>query len=124
VEEVKGIATEALRNKDIEAKNGPTFAKSAQDGPPSRSVADYWPELCLEFTWARHAVPLHQGARGLVCLGWRETLLVDGAEEIGDEAVAGGFDAGIVFDEAEAEDVHVEADGAAAAFEVGERIGG
>jgi hypothetical protein len=49
-------------------------------------------------------------------------LFADGADEIGEETVAGGVDAGVVFDEAEAEDVEVEADGGAAAFEIGERV--
>jgi hypothetical protein len=53
---------------------------------------------------------------------WSE-LFADGADEVGQEAVAGGVNAGIVFDEGEAEDVEIEADGRAAAFEVGERVG-
>src|ERR1700722_14023187 len=48
-------------------------------------------------------------------------LFADGADEIGEEAVAGGVDAGVVLDEREAEDVEIEADGGAAAFEIGER---
>jgi hypothetical protein len=50
-------------------------------------------------------------------------LCADGADEVGDQAVAGGVDAGVVFYEAEAEDVEVEANGGAAAFEIGERVG-
>src|SRR6476659_1722072 len=42
--------------KDIEAKSGPTFAKSAKDGPPSRSVAGYWPELCA-WSLRGHGMP-------------------------------------------------------------------
>src|SRR5579863_6919229 len=49
-------------------------------------------------------------------------LFADGADEIGEEAVASGFDAGVVLDEGEAEDVEIESHGGAATFEIGERI--
>jgi len=39
-----------------------------------------------------------------------------GAEEIGKETIAGGFDAGVVFDERNAHHVEIEADGGAGAF--------
>src|SRR5262249_23526177 len=54
----------------------------------------------------------------------RNLSRMDGSEEVGEEAVGGGFNAGIVFDDGEAENVEVEADGGAGAFEVGERIAG
>src|SRR6266481_7278061 len=46
-----------------------------------------------------------------------------GAEEVGQEAVAGGFDAGAVFYEGNAHYVEIEADGGAGAFETGHGIG-
>ena len=51
-------------------------------------------------------------------------LFADGADEVGQEAVAGGIDAGIVLDERKAKNVEIEANGGAAAFEVGERVRG
>ena len=46
-----------------------------------------------------------------------------GAEEVGEEAVAGGFDAGVVLYKGEAHDVEVEADGGTGAFEAGQGVG-
>ena len=34
---------------------------------------------------------------------------LNGADEIGEEAVGGGFDAGVVFDDGQTENIHVEA---------------
>jgi hypothetical protein len=46
-----------------------------------------------------------------------------GAEEIGQQAVAGGLDAGIVLDKRQPEDIQIEAQRRAAAFQTGQRIG-
>jgi len=64
------------------------------------------------------------GAAGCAPTHFVAKLFAGGADEVGQEAVAGGVDAGVVFDEGEAEDVEIEADGGAAAFEIGERIAG
>jgi len=48
----------------------------------------------------------------------------DGAEEVGEETIGGGFDAGIVLDDGEAEDVEVETDGGTGAFKIGEGVAG
>ena len=46
-----------------------------------------------------------------------------GAEKVGEEAVAGGFDAGIVFHERNTHHIEIEANGGTGAFEAGHGIG-
>jgi len=54
----------------------------------------------------------------------RTRVLGHRADEIAEQTVGGGDYAGLVLDDGEAEDIHIETQGGGGAFERGERIGG
>lgn len=63
-------------------------------------------------TYTSHLHPALQGGSGF-----------GGADEVGEQAVAGGFDAGVVFDERNSKDIEIKTDGGTGAFEAGHGVG-